>query len=145
MEVEEPGKVEEGGDGTQRSLGSLEFLTQDTEPSGTTLVDTHNGFNKLSRLEMLWTVRHHWPSGARFAFNCYRHWAQLLIRQLRELPVTILIREGVIEEDPLLMVLYWITLAPFAKELRVVDPGFYPLYMRTMRHSTVRHDILHSS
>ena len=27
---------------------------------------------------MMWTVRHCWPAGARFAFNCYRHWAQLL-------------------------------------------------------------------
>ena len=29
---------------------------------------------------MLWTVRHKWPSGARFSFNCYRHWATLVIR-----------------------------------------------------------------
>ena len=58
MEVEEDrgtdGKDEGGG--TQRALGALEFLTQDAEPSGTTLVDALNGFNKLSRLEMLWTV-----------------------------------------------------------------------------------------
>ena len=58
MEVEETGEGEKGGDGTQRALGSLEFLTQDAEPSGTTLVDAHNGFNELSRLAMLLTVRH---------------------------------------------------------------------------------------
>ena len=50
----------------------------DAEPSRTTIVDAHNGFNGLSHLAMMWTVRHCWPAGARFAFNCYRHWAQLL-------------------------------------------------------------------
>ena len=29
VEVEENGEVEEGGDGNQRALGALEFLTQD--------------------------------------------------------------------------------------------------------------------
>ena len=71
MEVEGDGgsKGEEGGGGTQRALEALELLTQDADPSGTTLVDARNGFNELSRLAMLWTVRHRWPAGARFAFN----------------------------------------------------------------------------
>ena len=58
MEVEEDegSEGEEGGGGTQRALGALEFLTQDAEPSGTTLVDARNGFNELIRLAMLWTV-----------------------------------------------------------------------------------------
>ena len=43
----------EGGVGTLRALGALEFLTQDAEPSGTTLVDACNGFNDLIRLEIL--------------------------------------------------------------------------------------------
>ena len=81
VEADRGSEGEEGGDGTQRSLEILEFITHDAEPSGTTLVDARNGFNKMSRLEMLWTVRHYWPAGARFAFNCYRHWAQLLLRQ----------------------------------------------------------------
>ena len=57
IEAEEDrgGKGEEGGGGggTQRALGALEFLTQDAEPSVTTLVDARNSFNKLSRLAML--------------------------------------------------------------------------------------------
>ena len=75
MEVEgdRGSEGEEEGGGTQRALEALEFLTQDAEPSGTTLVDAHNGFNELIRLVMLWTVRHRWPAGARFAFNCYKH------------------------------------------------------------------------
>ena len=52
MEVEGDGgsEGEEVGGGTQRALESLEFLTQDAEPSGTKLVDARNGFNELSRL-----------------------------------------------------------------------------------------------
>ena len=60
---------EEGGGGTQRALEALEFLTQEAEPSGNTLVDSRNGFNELSRLAILWTVQHRWPAGARFLFN----------------------------------------------------------------------------
>ena len=68
IEVEGNGRSEgeEGVGGTQRALEALEFLTKDAELSGTTLVDARNGFNELSRLEMLWTVRHRWPVGARF-------------------------------------------------------------------------------
>ena len=110
------------------ALGALEFLTQDAELSGTTLVDAHNEFNELSRLAMLWTVQHCWPAGARFAFNCYRHWEQLLLRQPGEPPVTILSREGVTQGDPVSMVLYGITLVPLTEDLRVVDPGLLLLF-----------------
>ena len=94
MEVKEDrgSKGEDEGGGTQRALEALDLLTQEAEPSVTTLVDTCNGFNELIRLAMLWTVRHRWPVGTRFAFNCYKHWSQLLLRQTGELPVTILIR-----------------------------------------------------
>ena len=92
MEVEEEeegaGEFEEGGDVTQRALRSLEFLIQDAESSGTTLVDAHNGLNKLRRFPILWTVQHRWWSGATFAFNCYMHWEKLLLHQLGEPPAT---------------------------------------------------------
>ena len=65
--------------GTQRALVALEFLNQDADPSGTTLVDSCNEFNELSRLAMLWTVCHRCPEGARFVFNFSRHWAQLIL------------------------------------------------------------------
>ena len=86
------GDGEDKGDGTLRALGALDFLTQDADLRGTTLVDARNGFNEMSRLAMLWTVQHLWLVGARVALNCYRHWAQLLLRQTGELPVTILSR-----------------------------------------------------
>ena len=81
VEVDWGSEGEEGGGGTIIGLVAREFLTQEIDPNVTTLVDSRNGFNKLSRLAMIWTVRHRWPAGARFAFNCYKHWAQLLIRQ----------------------------------------------------------------
>ena len=56
VEEEEDIEGEEGGGGNQRSLGALEFLSQEADPSGTTLVDACNGFNEMSRLAMLWTV-----------------------------------------------------------------------------------------
>ena len=130
-EVEEDrgNEGEEESDGTLRALGALEFLNQDADPSGTTLVDARNGFNELSRLEMLRTVRKHWPEGAMFAFNLYRHSAQFLLRQPGELPVTILSQEAITRRDPLLMVLYVITLVPLAEGLILADPGILsPFY-----------------
>ena len=62
------------------------------------------------------------------AFNCYRHWAQIILRQPEEPSVTILIREGVTQRDPLLMVLYSITLVPLAEDLRAADPGLLSLF-----------------
>ena len=44
------------------------------------MADASNGFNKLSRIAMLWMVTHRWLSASMFAFNCYRHYLQLLIR-----------------------------------------------------------------
>ena len=74
------------------ALEDTGLLTQDSESRGTTIVNARNGFNNLSRLAMLWTVRHHWPVGARFAFKCYRHWAQFLFRHPGDAPFILLIR-----------------------------------------------------
>ena len=45
------------------------LLTQDTESGGTTLLDAHNGFKELSRLEMIWMVCNLYPEGVMFVFN----------------------------------------------------------------------------
>ena len=132
MEVGGEGEVkgDEGGDGTQRALGSLEFLTQESEPSGKTLVNARSMFNKLIRLEIMCNVRHCWPVGARFAFNFYRHLAQLLLRQPGEPPVAILRQKGVTQGDPISMILYGITLVPLTEELRAADLGLLsPFYV----------------
>ena len=64
MEVDGDGEGEgdKEGYGTQGALGDLDFLTQDADLSGKPLVDACNGFNELSRLAILCTVRHCWPT-----------------------------------------------------------------------------------
>ena len=51
-----------------------------TDPTGITLIDAKNGFNEIFRLSMLWTIRHRWPKGCRYAFNRYRHFIPLVVR-----------------------------------------------------------------
>ena len=67
----------------------------------------HNGFNNLSRLDMMWNVRHRWPGRARFSFNCYRYSVHLLVHCPRELEMKVLmIREGLTHGYPLSVVIY---------------------------------------
>ena len=117
--------VEEGGGGLVGSLLELEatgLLTQEEEPGSTILVNACNDFNELIRLAILWTVHHHWPVGARFMFNCYRHWAHILLLRTSDAPLLILSWERVTQGDPLLMVLHGITRVLLTEELRDVDP-----------------------
>ena len=78
---------------------------------------------------MLWNVKHQWPVGAWFSFNCYNNWEQLILIWPGKEPVVILIREGVTQGEPLSMVLYGITLIPLTKELHASDPALMaPFY-----------------
>ena len=52
------------------------------EDWGFLLIDAPNAFNEENRTAMLWDVWHEWPSGAQFTFNCYRHWAKLVVRDI---------------------------------------------------------------
>ena len=104
------------------ALETAGLLNQDAETGITTLVDTRNGFNELIRLEMIWTVLHRRPTWARFTFNCYMDWTQLLLCQPGDVPVILLSQEGVTQGNPLTMVLYGITLVPLAEELIDEDP-----------------------
>ena len=105
------------------ALISAGILTQEADPIRKMIVDTYNGFNELSCLSMLWYVWYPWLTGARSLINWYMHWAQLLLRQPGEPPVTILNWEGVTQGYPLAMVLYGITLIPLVEEIRVADQG----------------------
>ena len=50
---------------------------------------------------MLWAVRNKWPGGAQFAFNCYRHWATLVVRNTEDESGHFLhSKEGVTHGDP---------------------------------------------
>ena len=83
---------------------------------GFLLVDAKNAFNELNRTLMLWTVRHLWPSGAKFAFNCYKHHSTLIIRSSKiEDMASISSEEGVTQGDVLAMILYGLALLPIIK------------------------------
>ena len=77
---------------------------------------------------MLLTVPHLWRTGARSAFNCYRHCAHLLLRQHGNALLILLIREGVAQGDPLLTVLYRINFAPLAEDTRNADLTLLSLF-----------------
>jgi hypothetical protein len=94
---------------------------------GLTLVDARNGFNELSRYLMLWTVRHRWPKGARFAFNCYRHYARCIVRNPGDKPSILLSREGVTQGCPQSGILYGIGLLLLAEYLCRDDDPQQPL------------------
>ena len=112
------------------ALEATGLLAQDVDPGGTTLNDYYIGFSEMILLVMLWRVRNLWPAGASFTFNCYRHWAQIFLRQPGNAPVILMSREGVTKGETLLMVLYDITLVLLAEELRDTNPTlfstFYP-------------------
>jgi hypothetical protein len=68
---------------------------------------------------MLWTLRHEWPSGVQFAFNCYHHWATLVIRGKGGTIVRIFSKEGVTQGDPLSMSGYRIGILPLIRKLKI--------------------------
>ena len=101
-EMDKGGVAEEEGYDTEadgEGLGGLltleatGLLNKYEDPGGTKLVDTRNDSNKLIRLAIIWKVWHRWPAGVSFAFNCYRHWDQIILRQSGDTPVILLFRE----------------------------------------------------
>ena len=67
---------------------------------------------------------HLWPAGAQFCFNCYCHSVQLILRgQSSTDPSSVLLLcKGVIQGDPLSMILYRLALVPLAKTLQAAFP-----------------------
>ena len=71
------------------------------EDWGFLLIDARNAFNEENQTAMLWSVRHEWPSGARFTYNFYRHWATLVVRNTEDGSGHFLhSKEGVTQGDP---------------------------------------------
>ena len=68
--------------------------------------------------EMQWAIRHEWPSGARFCFNCYQHHALLVNHEAKEESVIISSQEGVTQGDPLSMICYGIGILRLIRMLR---------------------------
>ena len=100
-----------------------------TEEWGFILVDAKNAFNDINCTGMLWTVRHLWPSGSCFAFNCYRHWSLLVLRNGNGTASILHSREGVTRGDPLAMIAYRIIILPLRKNLKREIPDVtHPWY-----------------
>ena len=66
-------KVRKGAKGLQGYWEPMSSSLRMQSQAELHFVDARNEFNKLSRLEILWTVRHCCLSRARFVFNCYKH------------------------------------------------------------------------
>ena len=65
-----------------------------------------------------------WPQASRFAFNCYRHFSQVVIRVPGDrTPTIILSKEGVTQGDPMAMPLYGISVAVLAEQLKREFPS----------------------
>ena len=102
----------------------LHTIHKAEEEWGFLLIDAKNAFNEQCRTMMLWIVRHEWPAGARFTFNCYKHWGILMIRNSDGTGTFIFSKEGVTQGDPLSMFVYGIGLLPLIRILNVSFPGY---------------------
>ena len=93
-------------------------------------IDATNASNLLNQISMLWQVQHKWPSGARFIFNCYKHWAILIVCNGCSLQVFVIhSKEGVTQGDPLAMFCYRIGVIPLILGLLKEFPNlFQPWY-----------------
>ena len=100
------------------------------EDWGFLLIDACNTFNEDNWTSMLWDVRHEWPSGVQFTFNCYRHWATLVVRDIGDGSGHFLhSKKGVTQGYPLAMIAYGIGVLPLIREVwdahpRVTQPCY---------------------
>ncbi len=115
--------LQAGIEGGIHAIRTLWEQCEFEENWGFLLVDARNAFNKLNRTVMLWTIRHEWTAGARFALNCYQHHLTLVIRNKSgDTAVFLLSREGVTQGDPLAMVGYGVGVLPLIRKLKAEFP-----------------------
>jgi hypothetical protein len=112
-----------GTDGAIHGVSTLYNELEDSNSdSGFLLIDANNAFNEINRINMLWTIRHEWPAGARFAFNCYSHHSVLIVRDPGGIAIIIFSKEGVTQGDPIAMFCYGIGILPMIKHLKTLYP-----------------------
>ena len=116
------GGLEAGIEGGIHAMSSIWDAHSFEEQWGFLLVDARNAFNEGNRGHMLWNVRHEWPSGSRFTFNCYRHYAVMIVRCADGTAVFVVSREGVTQGDPLAMIAYAILMLPLVRRLKAEVP-----------------------
>ena len=92
---------------------------EEDEEWGFLLVDARNAFNEGNRSAFMWTIRHLWPSGARFTYNCYKHWTMLVLRGEDGATIVLHSKEGVTQGDPLAMIVYGVGMLPLTRYLKM--------------------------
>jgi hypothetical protein len=112
-----------GTDGAIHGISTLyDELEASDSDSGFLLIDANNAFNEINRINMLWTIRHEWPAGARFAYNCYSHHSLLIVRNPGGIAIFIFSKEGVTQGDPIAMFCYGIGILPMIRQLKTKYP-----------------------
>ena len=114
--------LEAGIEGGIHAMQHLWAQHQHADDWGFLLIDAKNAFNEQNRTAMLWAVRHEWPSGARFVFNCYRHWSTLILRSGNGTANFLHSKEGVSQGDPLSMFAYGLGILPLIRQLKADFP-----------------------
>eukprot|EP00957_Ditylum_brightwellii_P138395 10548502-Ditylum_brightwellii.AAC.1 len=76
---------------------------------GIPLVDAYNAFNEIKCCTMMWSIRHLWAPAARFEFNTYHHLQKLVLHGHPDFDMS---KEGVMQGDPLAMILYDLAVLP---------------------------------
>ena len=117
------GGLQAGIEGAVHVMHSIWDAHKMEEDWGFLLIDARNAFNEINRTVMLWVVRHEWPSGARFCFNCYQHHALLVNRGAIGKTVMIPSQEGVTQGDPLAMICFGIGILPLIRQLKSEFPA----------------------
>ena len=118
------GGLEAGIEGTIHAMRILWEEHNQEEDWRFILINARNAFNEENQTAMLWSVQNEWPSGTQFTFNCYRHWAVLVIQNTGDESGQFLhSKEGVTQGDPLTMIAYGIGVLPLVRELRGDHPG----------------------
>jgi hypothetical protein len=114
--------LESGIEGAIHAMNHMWELHSMEEEWGFLLIDASNAFNEQNRTQMLWTVRHEWPSGTKFTFNCYKHWGTLVVRSNNGTGVFLFGREGITQGDPLSMFAYGVGILPLIRVLKEEFP-----------------------
>jgi hypothetical protein len=121
--------LEGGIKGGIHAINDLWDEHADKKILGFLLIDASNGFNEEERSTALWTIRHKWPAGAQFCFNCYRHWSILAVRGKNGDVFVLYSKNGFTQGDPIAMIAYGIGLLPLIETLgekhKDVDQNWY--------------------
>ena len=89
------------------------------EDWGFLLIDDRNEFIEENRTAMIWAVQHKWTIGTHFTFNCYRHWATLVVRNTEDGSGQFFHRkEGMTKGYPLAMIAYGIGVIPLIRKIQ---------------------------